>query len=500
MKKLFRLLCGVLLFSLFYACSDTEEVNPDMVKVEKSIINNTEKGGELEIKVNSSIPWEVRGISSWCTISPREGSAGENIVNIKVKLNEKAISRKTFFVFVGGAVSDTLEITQEAAEFLYLSTDTLFFEDEGELKKLEVVASGAWTVEGSNEWCSFDKLSGEGNGELQITCLENLGEERSATFNFTMGEYQEKFVVRQKAMEVESILDKERKALVAFYEAAEGLYWVDNEGWLDDDVPVGEWEGIIVDDEGRVTSIVLTSNGLRGSLSGEIAKLERLEKLHINGAVFNDSSIPEELGELTELRELSLKQCGLTGEIPESLGNLKKLVILDLENNLLEGSIPDCIGKLTNLKKISLLLNKLTGTIPSSFSNLVKLEEVRLASNSFEGGISCFWDMPELAYLYLSGNNFSGVISEKVGQLTKLKKINIANNNFTGNLPKELVSSSVISYYDVEQNRLTGEIPIEILEFPDFDWTNKYDWNRICNQQEGFGFTNAPEEPADIVW
>ena len=57
--------------------------------------------------------------------------------------------------------------------------------------------------------------------------------------------------------------------------------------------------------------------------------------MHNNAAL--GGTIPENIGDLTALRELFLYSSGLTGEIPQSLGDLAALVTLALNNNLLEG-------------------------------------------------------------------------------------------------------------------------------------------------------------------
>ena len=53
--------------------------------------------------------------------------------------------------------------------------------------------------------------------------------------------------------------------------------------------------------------------------------------------------IPESIGNLTKLTELSLKGNNLSGKIPESIGNLISLITLVSHNNELSGHIPESI-------------------------------------------------------------------------------------------------------------------------------------------------------------
>ena len=88
--------------------------------------------------------------------------------------------------------------------------------------------------------------------------------------------------------------------------------------------------------------------------------------------------IPNEIGSLTNLTYLNLRNNAISGEIPPEIGNLTNLSYLDLGSNQLTGEIPPEIGNLTNLKHLSLVGNQLTGEIPSEIGNLTNLEELHL--------------------------------------------------------------------------------------------------------------------------
>ncbi|KAI4297406.1 hypothetical protein L6164_037298 [Bauhinia variegata] len=63
------------------------------------------------------------------------------------------------------------------------------------------------------------------------------------------------------------------------------------------------------------------------------------------------------------------------------------LEILNWNNNLLTGSIPAEIGQLRDLKILSMAVNNLWGTIPSTISNISTLEGISLSYNSLKGNI-----------------------------------------------------------------------------------------------------------------
>ena len=126
-------------------------------------------------------------------------------------------------------------------------------------------------------------------------------------------------------------VEGDRAALVALYNATGGNNWKHNTNWLSDQ-PLGQWDGVITNAQGRVSSLTLSLNNLTGSIPPELGNLTKLEGLDLS--INNLSgSIPSELGNLTNLRILVLNSNQLTGAVPSELGNLSNLVALLLEGN-----------------------------------------------------------------------------------------------------------------------------------------------------------------------
>ena len=51
----------------------------------------------------------------------------------------------------------------------------------------------------------------------------------------------------------------DREALVALYNTTNGENWENSDNWLSD-APLGEWEGVVTNDNGRVTELNLSPN------------------------------------------------------------------------------------------------------------------------------------------------------------------------------------------------------------------------------------------------
>ena len=254
----------------------------------------------------------------------------------------------------------------------------------------------------------------------------------------------------------------DRDILEALYHATGGSEWTIGDGWLTAR-PLGEWHGVEVDTQGRVTELRLGSNGLRGSIPPELGKLSNLVALSLYRNELT-GSIPPELGNLTVLQGLGLYRNQLTGAIPPELGSLGSLRWLYLTGNRLTGAIPRELGDLANLKQLRLYSNDLTGGIPPELGNLANLEELGLAGNyRLTGTIPPeLGNLASLIELWLAGNGLTGTIPPELGNLASLEKLVLHVNELTGAIPSELGRLANLTTLDLAINELTGGIPPEL--------------------------------------
>lgn len=151
----------------------------------------------------------------------------------------------------------------------------------------------------------------------------------------------------------------QKETLIALYDATDGDNWYFNDNWCTD-APLSEWYGVSIGADGKVCSLNLPNNQLKGSL-------------------------PEEIGLLTGIERLDLHGNWLSGEFPEALFNLTHLSTLDLSDNQLSGTLPSSIGKLNELYYLFLSSNNFTGSLPEELGSLSNLGQVELSYNQFEG-------------------------------------------------------------------------------------------------------------------
>ena len=211
-----------------------------------------------------------------------------------------------------------------------------------------------------------------------------------------------------------TVVELERPALVALYEATDGPNWIDSENWLTD-APLGSWYGVETDGSGRVVGLDL--GGVWDSEAGQ-------PTIHGLSGV-----IPPELGDLTSLANLDLGYNLLSGPIPPELENLVSLRRLVLRRNLLTGAIPPELGDLPRLETLDLFSNDLSGPIPPEIGSLTRLRWLVLSSNGLSGPVPPeLGDLQGLTRLYLRRNALSGPIPESFLQLDAMERFRFEAN------------------------------------------------------------------------
>ena len=245
---------------------------------------------------------------------------------------------------------------------------------------------------------------------------------------------------------------EDREVLVRLYNALDGENWNNNANWLTE-LPIRQWHGVINDASGRVTRLLLDSNGLAGELPKELGSLSNLKRLELANNYLT-GEIPRELGNLSELETLLLGSNssfagGLSGRIPKELGTLSKLEALNLKFNQLTGEIPTELGNLTSLETLLLDHNRLSGEIPKELGGLSNLTSLEIVDNGLTGKIPKeLGNLSNLTRLMLGNNLLSGEIPKELGNLSNLKSLSLESNQLSGCIPAALggVSNSVLGF------------------------------------------------------
>ena len=214
----------------------------------------------------------------------------------------------------------------------------------------------------------------------------------------------------------------------------------------DEELPIGEWKGVKLDD-GRVVGLRMSFEGIVGTIPSELGSLAKLQFLSLDQNRLT-GGIPKELVSLANLQSLSLSENRLTGEIPTELGNLVNLQELYLRGGRLTGEVPKELGNLPNLQTLDLASNRLSGEIPTELGNLPNLQQ----------------------RLDLSDNRLMGTIPTELGNLSNLQELYLNDNQLTGTIPNELGNLSNLHLLSLRGNRLTGCVPDGLHDVPSNDF------------------------------
>lgn len=283
----------------------------------------------------------------------------------------------------------------------------------------------------------------------------------------------------------------DRDVLRELYEAAGGGRWTNAEGWLDDR-PLGDWYGVDVDSDGRVSSVALQGNGLSGGLPGRLGDLAGLTILRIGNNALS-GRLPYSLAQ-TSLRELRYANTDLCAPaeawfqdwlaaIPGHEGTVQCPALSDREilatlydatggpnwesrdNWMTDAPLPEWHGVGTNAEgrvtSLVLARNGLEGPIPPALGGLGELEILILNHNSLTGSIPpALGSLTKARILALEFIGLSGSVPPELGGLANLEQLFLAANHLTS-IPPELGQLGSLRYLMLNFNRLTS-VPGEL--------------------------------------
>ncbi|CAO2842232.1 unnamed protein product [Amaranthus hypochondriacus] len=256
--------------------------------------------------------------------------------------------------------------------------------------------------------------------------------------------------------------------------------------------------------------------------------LTKLKQLHLNG-VFVNSSIPQNIANLSYLTSLQLYNCSLQGKFPFKIMKIPHLVTLIIESNPNLRVYPSLFNNLSSSLKVvdfaytnfsgrlvkyehesqplltkfsvkgcnlfgtiplwvwntseAILLddNHFSGKLPSKIKaeNLKFLKKLGLSDNLLKGIIpSWLFNLPSLIELELGGNQLSGVNSSSLYPSSKMQILNLSNNQLEGKNMLEFVAKyDKLETLIISHNHLSGQLPktlasLSLLEYLDLSFNN----------------------------
>ncbi|CAH0398250.1 unnamed protein product [Chilo suppressalis] len=203
----------------------------------------------------------------------------------------------------------------------------------------------------------------------------------------------------------------------------------------------------------KLENLSLKNNSLE-KLFGELTELKCLRSLNVRHNKVKSSGIPAELFWLEELTTLDLSHNKLK-EVPEGLEKAKSLLVLNLSHNKIESIPPTLFVQLTDLLFLD-LSNNLLETLPPQTRRLANLQTLILNDNPL--GLFQLRQLPSLQNLEtLHMRNTQRTLANlptSLDTLSNLSDVDLSKNALT-KVPDALYSLQSLKRLNLSDNEIT---------------------------------------------
>jgi Leucine-rich repeat (LRR) protein len=229
------------------------------------------------------------------------------------------------------------------------------------------------------------------------------------------------------------------------------------------------WKGVICHHHhsGRVVKLNLRypnysefDLSLNGKVDSSLLSLKNLTHLDLSGNNFNETELPNFIGEFQNLVYLNLSYTGFVGKIPTEIGNLKRLRYLDLSNTQFNGFIPPQVGNISTLSFLSFSgYDNFAIKNIQWIGNLNSLQHLELYHNlsAITDWFYVFNKLNNLKVLMLLGCNLQKIpVNVALLNFTSLTTLDLSYNQFESLVPGWLGNLTSVSHLDLSYTGFHG--------------------------------------------
>ncbi|XP_078352237.1 uncharacterized protein LOC144636906 [Oculina patagonica] len=268
----------------------------------------------------------------------------------------------------------------------------------------------------------------------------------------------------------------ERNVLLDIFASTNGHGWFNNSGWKGSlkDVSHCSWYGITCHkNTSYIKAVALPYNNLDGSLPSNLWKIRNLLSLCTPGNPNLRGRIGDFLyGNMSKLLTIFFNSASISGDIPDEIVQLRSLQIFfvcRMDGEGFTGRLPQDIGNMTELRILCFGGNNFKGKIPRSIARLKKLWwlDLRNGPGLMHGNLSDIFAIPPLSRLFISGVKLSGKMPRVMPG--SLQVLFMPGNEISGTFPDTFPEDSKLRMVNMANNRLTGDIPGKLFRLPNVD-------------------------------
>ncbi|KAJ6755580.1 hypothetical protein OIU79_028067 [Salix purpurea] len=219
-------------------------------------------------------------------------------------------------------------------------------------------------------------------------------------------------------------------------------------------------------------STLLLNNQEGGGMSGPIdviASMTSLSQLWLHGNSFT-GTIPENIGDLSLLRDLNLNGNKLAGLVPQSLADMQ-LDNLDLNNNQLMGPVPNFKAGKVSYESNPFCQSKPGAECAPEVNALLEflggVNYPSILTSQWSGndpcqgpwlGLNCDSNS-KVSVINLLRHNLTGILSPSIAKLDSLIQIGLGGNSLKGTIPSNFTNLNSLRLLDVSGNNLGPPLP-----------------------------------------
>ncbi|XP_077967219.1 protein flightless-1 homolog [Styela clava] len=202
----------------------------------------------------------------------------------------------------------------------------------------------------------------------------------------------------------------------------------------------------------KLEEVSVSRNGLT-SLHGDLASLTQLKAINAHHNQLKNASVPSDIFSLEELTTLDLSH-NLITTVPPELENCRSLLVLNLSNNQIDSIPPQMFINLTDLIHLDLSGNNLE-TLPPQMRRLVHLTTLILNDNPMvHAQLRQLPSMIGIKTLHLRNTQRSlSNFPSSLDTLKFLEDVDLSHNEFT-RIPESLYTCQTLRRLNLSNNQI----------------------------------------------